>query len=187
MTTQDFRNESDLTENNSRKRKESPWIWGLILIGIGIINLSGNLIPWDNFGRVVMPLLAAAFFLAGLVSRDAGWFIPAGILGGIGAGVFLISGPFSDISGEQTAGILMLSMGLGWASIPLTSRIFARCTVLWPFIPAAIMSFIGAALLIGGLALNLLLLAGNLWPFILIGLGILMLLRQWTGSQNTDR
>jgi hypothetical protein len=158
------------------KRRPS-WGWGLILIAIGLFNLSGDFFPWADLGRFVMPILAAGFLLTGLFSRDAGWFIPAGILGGIGTGVLLISGPLSDLTGQQTGGIFLLSMGLGWATIPLLSRLVSRTLVLWPFIPAGIMTAIGSALLIGGLALNLLSAAGQAWPFILIGLGLLIVLR----------
>lgn len=69
-------------------------VGGAILVVIGVIALVGRLVPETygaNFGSLILLGLAGVFLVAGIVTRESGWFVPTGILGGLGAGVALIT------------------------------------------------------------------------------------------------
>lgn len=150
---------------------------GLFLIGLGLLFLAAQFIQAQWMGLLILPLLSAGFLLWGLFARNSGLLVPGGILGGIGLGTYLTSGPFVE-AGEQTqGGVFMLSFAAGWALIVLISFAINR-TQWWPLIPGGIMAVIGGALLAGGAWMQVLEWLGKLWPMVLIGIGVSILLRR---------
>ncbi len=80
------------------KQRRGALIGGLILILGGLLAFAGQYIPdsWGlHFALLVLLGLGAAFLAAGILTREAGWIIPGGILSGIGAGVALVDGPLT--------------------------------------------------------------------------------------------
>ena len=79
-------------QTNTIPANRNALIGGLILIFGGALAFIGQVVP-DNwglgFGLLVLLGLGLAFHIAGLLTREPGWFIPGGILTGIGAGVAL--------------------------------------------------------------------------------------------------
>ena len=120
--------------------------------------------------------LGALFLLAGILTREAGWIIPGGIVSGIGWGIVLIAGPRQLVEGDAEGGLFMLAFAAGWASITLLTAIFTDETHWWALIPAAILALIGTAVLTGGIFMDILELAGKLWPLVLITIGIAILI-----------
>ncbi|PDW03263.1 hypothetical protein [Candidatus Viridilinea mediisalina] len=152
-------------------------IGGIILIVAGIILMLGQLF---NLGVWVLLMLGVGFTAAGIATKHVGWFIPGGILNGIGLGVLLIE---SGIAGGEAieGSIFLLAFALGWASISLFTRIFSPKALLWPLIPGGIMAFIGGALLLGEVGLGILSTLNYLWPLLLVIGGIIILVRSRRG------
>ncbi|MEF3274330.1 MAG: hypothetical protein K6356_08005 [Chloroflexus sp.] len=163
--------ETTITEQRERS------IAGMVLIAIGITLLLGYVI---NSGLVVLPLMAMTFAIVGIRTHSSGWFIPAGILAGIGLGAALIE--TLPLTEDWEGAIFLLSFAAGWTSIPLLSALFANERVWWPFIPGGVMALTGLLILIGESGMTLLDLifnqAGWVWPLVLIGIGLVLLLRR---------
>ncbi|MCX7859310.1 MAG: hypothetical protein N2385_04410 [Chloroflexus sp.] len=163
--------ETTMTETRNRS------MVGMVLIAFGIILLLGYVI---DTGLLMLPMMALIFALAGIRTHNAGWFIPAGILGGIGLGAALIE--TLPLAEPVKGGVFLLSFAAGWATIPLLSALFADERVWWPFIPGGVMAVIGSLILIGEGGFTLLDLifnrAGWIWPVALIGVGVILLLRR---------
>ncbi len=156
---------------------------GVMLILAGVFLLIGQFTP---FGLWTLPILALIFLAWGVWTRSAGLFIPAGILGGLAAGIGLEAHPLSR--GQPEGAAFMLAFAAGWALIPMLTAALGE-PMRWPLIPAGILGFIGLGLLLGGPALTILQWAGKLWPLILVALG-LNSLRQTAKPQprpNADR
>lgn len=148
---------------------------GLILIGIGLMVFLVNRL---DLGALLFPLLGGSFLLWGVLSRSAGPLIPGGILSGIGLGIALTSQAGQTMSDDHTGGLFLLGFAAGWFSITLLSTIFTNDRQWWPLIPGGIMAAIGGSILLGGVWLSVLSVAGAVWPLGLIALGIFLLWRQ---------
>jgi hypothetical protein len=164
------------------KNNRNSLVGGILLIGLGFLALLGQFVNFtETLGLLVLPLLAAAFLAAGILTRHAGFIIPGGILGGIGLGTILIEGPFSHIQEDSQGGIFLLSFAAGWALITILTAILTNETHWWPLIPGGIMAVIGGSIMIGGLFNDALVLLGKIWPVFLIVGGVYILLK---GSQR---
>lgn len=159
-------------------------IWGAGLLLFGALTLLGMLTGWDAFGLAIMPALATLFLVVGIVLRLPGFFIPSGILFGVGAGTILASVLEGQLSGQTIGGIVVGSIGLGFLLIMGLQALFTPPTHWWPLIPGGIMVSIGMALVIGGAALGFLELLGYLWPVALIALGAWLLWRAYRGTRD---
>jgi hypothetical protein len=160
-----------------RTRERNRLVGGLVLIGVGLVLLIGQFFTLGAFPLILIGLL---FTAAGALSHESGWFIPGGVLNGIGLGVTLTENV--ALGDPAEGGLLLICFALGWASIALFSFIFKGKTHWWPLIPATVMAAIGAPLLLGA--------AGEaaletvmawlwlIWPLALVGVGLTLLLRR---------
>ena len=160
---------------NSFTQNRNHRAGGLVLLTIGLVLLAAEVF---GAGWLVLPLLAITFLAAGVATRESGWFIPAGILGGLSAAIWLANGPYNIAEGDAQGGVFMLAFAAGWASIPVLSRLFTRDSHLWALIPAAVMGLIGAGVLGIGIFAQALELLPYVWPVALIGAGLYILLRR---------
>ena len=152
-----------ITPSNNR-------VGGLVFIAIGALLFLARFV---DIGWFILPTLAAGFLIAGIVTRQAGWFIPAGILGGISGGIFLIESTNLVPNGaDAEGGLFMLAFAAGWFSIVLLSKLFTNEPQWWALIPAGIMTLIGTAVLGVGLAGTALEILNYAWPLGLVLLGI---------------
>jgi hypothetical protein len=153
-------------------------IGGLILVLGGILALIGQFAPdaWGGFfGMFLLLGLGLIFMVAGILTRESGWFIPGGILTGLGAGVALLTSPWASRLPGDEGGWFLLVFAAGWVLIPIMTAIFAEETHWWALIPGGIIGLVGAAVLFGGVFMNALEWAGKLWPLALIVAGGLLL------------
>jgi hypothetical protein len=150
---------------------------GIALIGIGALLLVAQFIEAHWLSLLILPALGAIFLLWGLIARNPGLLVPGGILSGIGLGAYLTSGPYVAATERVQGGVFMLAFAAGWALIVVASLAIGR-RQWWPLIPGVIMALIGVALLGGEFGLQILEWAGKLWPLILIGIGLSILLRR---------
>ena len=159
-------------------KKKSNLLTGLVLVAVGGAALLFQIMPvsvGEFFGKFLLLGLGLIFLVVGIATREGGWFIPGGILTGLGAGVALVSSPLAArLSGDE-GGWFMLAFAGGWFLIPLLTAIFAEETHWWAFIPGGIIGLVGLAVLYGGLFMNALEWAGRLWPLALIIGGALLL------------
>lgn len=170
------------------KRSESRnrIVGGVALIVLGLIALAAQFIDFgETAGLLIVPGLGIIFLLWGLLTRQSGLLIPGGILGGIGLGILLITGPYEIASEELQGGVFMLAFAFGWFLIPILSTIFTGDNHWWALIPGGIMALIGGGLLFGGAALAVLEFLGQIWPVFLILIGIFLILRRSTGGKAT--
>lgn len=153
-------------------------VTGIILILIGLISLASQLFEIASLETLILPTLGLIFLIAGILTRQGGWFIPGGILTGIGVGVYLMNGPFNTLEGTAEAGIFLLAFAGGWFLITLLTALFTTETMWWSVWPGGVMALIGAALLAGGVALDVLEIVGRYWPVVLIAIGIYILVKR---------
>lgn len=170
-------------------------IGGLILIFGGALALVAQFIPdrWGlDFGLFILLGLGAAFLAAGILTREAGWLIPGGILSGIGAGVALTASPLAAyvpdrlIPGDE-GGLFLIAFGGGWFLITALSLVFTRRPQWWPVIPGAILTLIGLSAAFGGVFETVLVAAARFWPVALIVLGAWVLFRSRRAGTTIDR
>jgi hypothetical protein len=156
----------------------SGLIVGLILILGGLLALAGQFVTVSlggYFGTLLLLGLGLIFMVAGILTREEGWFIPGGILTGLGAGVALMASPWAARLPGEEGGWFLLVFAAGWALIPIMTAIFGEETHWWALIPGGIIGLVGAAVLFGGVFIEVLEWAGKLWPLILIIVGGLLL------------
>ncbi len=159
-----------MDEPIKKMRRRVVPVGGIILIIIGVLILLDNLLD-ISFGNLFLMAIGGVFLLAALLSREGGLLIPGGILAGIGTGIFLLEGPLKGLEEPQDGGVFLLAFAAGWLVISLLS-LALRPVQVWPLIPGGILGLIGAALFIGGPALDVLETAGRFWPVALILLGL---------------
>lgn len=147
-------------------RTREPLVGGIVLIVIGAVLLAVQYLP--DFGRF-MPLIVGLGLLGlFLVKREYGLLIAGGVVTGVGVGIWLASTLVGTLGGAA----FMLSLGSGFLGIWLVSYLLNLAERHpWPLIPGVILTAIGGAIAIGGVALELI----NLWPLALIAIGLLLL------------
>jgi hypothetical protein len=156
-------------------KRRNDLIGGLLLISIGALVLVAKFVDLPDIpdlGLFFLPALGALFMLAGILSRNEGLMVPGGIISGIGWGAYLVAGPFTWQSETQQGGIFLLAFALGWVTITVASALFAKKTVWGTLVPAAVLAAIGGGLYFGGAFMDLLEVAGKLWPLALVIAGL---------------
>lgn len=165
-------------QTEPRARGEQSWVAGAVLITVGALLLIAQVAGSELMGLLVLPAIGLVFLVAGLVSRRAGFMVPAGILLGLGAGLLLGTRVLTGISDDASGGIVVLGLGAGFILVMLLSTLTREGAHWWPLIPGGILSLIGGALLVGEEAAGV---VGNVltyaWPLGLIALGAWFLLR----------
>ena len=163
--------------NHSSDRRETM-IGGALLIAIGLLVLLAQNIKTESLGLLFLPALGGLFLVAGIVGRQVGFIIPGGILTGIGLGVILTQNPQVALTETAQGGVFFIGFALGWFLITVLSKLFTHETQWWALIPGGIMALLGGALMLGGAALNVLEFVGRWWPLVLVGLGLVIIMRR---------
>ncbi len=117
-------------------------VLGLTLTAIGTVVLTGFVVP--SVERFSLLAISAILLTAFVATREYGFAIPAGITGGIGTMVYLVTSGSIDPSSTTT--VVFLSMAAGFAAIwPLGLAALPRTTHPWPLVPAIVLGLIGLA------------------------------------------
>ena len=117
-------------------------VLGVTLAAIGTIILAGFVFP--DVERFSLLGISAVLLAAFAVTREYGFAVPAGITGGVGTMVYLVtSGSFDP---RDVTAVVFLSLAGGFAAIwPLGLLALPRTTHPWPLVPATILGLIGLA------------------------------------------
>ena len=153
-------------------KKEQWWavIPGLTLLGLTLVGLESilNVFPGGQWsGAVFLACIGLAFWLVYLRRREQWWAI---IPGGLLITLALVAG--LEFLYDWSDSIFFLGLGATFALVALLPN--QTHDTRWAFIPAGIM-----------IALGLLLFApiqsvvSYVWPVLLVGLGIFILIRNW--------
>jgi len=143
----------------------------LIGIGAGALALRATG-PTPGVGALVVLALGLAFLAAHVITRQYEPLVPGGILTGLGAGI--VTSQSLAVTDELAAGIVVLGLGLGFLSIWIIGGLLqVAAHHWWPLVPGGILAVIGGSLVSGGQAVQIL----DFWPVVLVGLGVLVLLR----------
>jgi hypothetical protein len=117
-------------------------VLGVTLAAIGTIVLTGFAFP--EFERFSLLSISAVLLVAFAVTREYGFAIPAGITGGVGTMVYLVTSGSIDPSSVTT--VVFLSLAGGFAAIwPLGLAALPRTTHPWPLVPATVLGLVGLA------------------------------------------
>ncbi len=152
----------------------------VILIVVGVAGLATQVLDLTaDLGGLVVTVIGVGFLVAFAFTRQYGYLVPGGIMTGLGAG--LIASQSLTLADEQTGGTIVLGLGLGFLSIWVIGAIaHVDRHHWWPVIPGGILTVVGAALLIGGQAVNLL----DYWGVVIVAIGLIVLWRTWAESHT---
>lgn len=153
------------------------WAGGLVLILVGLLMLAGQYLGDSGLSILVLPALALILLVWGIAARHAGPIIPGCILAGIALGTILEDRLVLPAP-EAHGGVILVSMALGFAAIMPLAAVVTGDRHWWGLIVGAILGLIGLALLIGGQAMQVLEVAGQAWPLVLIALGVYLIVEQ---------
>ncbi|HKZ82779.1 MAG TPA: hypothetical protein VJ793_03885 [Anaerolineae bacterium] len=150
---------------------------GFILLGIGVViflsestSASGNVI-----GSVFLASVALPFWVVALVRRANWWaLIPAGVITTVGMMPLLAE---TQVRDEVVAGILFLGLGATFGLVRLAT--IGQGGMSWAWYPAVILGGIGLTLMVSN--------NPQAWPLVLIGAGVLLLVRSFLPRRRTDR
>lgn len=145
-------------------------VFAIILITVGIGALAAQSMP--EVGGLVVTLIGLALLAIFAFLRHYALLVPGGIMTGLGVGI--IAAEQLTLADEAQGGVIVLGLGLGFLSIWVIGALaHVEEHRPWPLIPGGILSVIGAALIVGGTAGDLI----QYWPVILIAIGLVVLWR----------
>jgi len=153
--------------------KHDQWwavIPGLTLLGLTLVGLENILqvFPDGNWtGAVFLGCIGLAFWLVYLRNQEQWWAI---IPGGVLVTLALVAG--LDFLSDWSDVIFFLGMGLTFALVALLPN--KTFNTRWAFIPAGILFVLGLLLFAPIQSV-----INYVWPVILVGLGIFILIRNW--------
>jgi hypothetical protein len=150
-----------------RRGSRDTLVGGFVLVIVGTALLVTQV--WPDLAQYVVLVIGLGLLTLFAVNRAYGALIGGSIVSGVGLGVVLAS----SLNGDDAGAAMLLSIGAGFLLIWIVSYVLGlKERHFWPLVPAAILGSIGAALLIGGQALDWI----SYWPVALIALGAVLVL-----------
>lgn len=158
-------------------QRRDQWVGGAVLITIGAGLLLGQL--FGDAEQYVLLGIGVVLLVIFAVSRNPGTLIGGGIVTGLGLGVI-----GATVLEDEVAGAAVLfGLGGGFIAVWLIGLLMRiEETRFWPLIPGAILIVIGMVVLAGTEAETF----EVIWPILLIGLGVIVLIGAVLG-RRTDR
>lgn len=164
-------------------QQRSGLIGGIALIVIGIFAFAAQFLRSENMAVVILGGLALIFAIWGIVVRNGGLLVPAGILSGVATGIWLVQSTMFQLAEEPRGALMILSIAGGFAMITILWYLVLQEFRVWPLIVAAILALVGIAIWVGGTALQMLTWVGQAWPLILVIIGASIL---WKAMQRKN-
>lgn len=153
-------------------KREQWWavIPGLTLLGLTLVGLNNiiQVLPGGNWiGAVFLGCIGLAFWMVYLRRQEQWWAI---IPGGVLLTLALVAG--LDFLSDWSDVIFFLGLGVTFGLVGLLPQ--QTHNTRWAFIPAGIMIVLGLALFAPIQSV-----INYVWPVLLVGLGIFVLIRNW--------
>ena len=145
---------------------------GLLLVSVGVTALFAIWLPGG--GAWLFLGLGTAFVLARVLTGRTGYAVPAGLLLGFGAFVWLSE--TGMLNGPAAGGMFFICLGLGFL---LSYVIAGTPQAVWPVVPGLVLIGFGAFIQATtfGFSYAQFWWLANYWPLILVTLGIWLLFR----------
>jgi hypothetical protein len=140
------------------------------LVAVGLALLADQFLDIANRDlrdTLIFAGLAAVFLIAVLVTRSYGFLIATTAFAGLAAAKYAV------FSGEDSGGSVLLGPGLGLIVAYVIGAVALDRTNPWPLIAGGVMALLGGLLVFGGEAGAGL--AGQVWPLVLVALGLIVL------------
>ena len=161
-----------------RTHPREPLILGIVLVAVGVGAFLLNVYP--EAGSWVVLLIGLGLLAVFAYPREYGYLVPGGIMTGLGAGILASNALVT--TGEEQGGVIVLGLGLGFLAIWVISGLLhLKEHHAWPLVPGGILATVGAALMIGGQAIDLL----RYWPAILIVIGFAAIWRAFMARDGS--
>ena len=117
-------------------------ILGVTLAAIGAVVLTGFAVP--DLERYTLLAVSAVLLVVFAFTREYAFAVPAGITGGVGTMVYLVTG--GSVDPTMVPAAVFLSLAGGFASIWLLGLAALPRTIHpWPLVPALILGLLGSA------------------------------------------
>jgi hypothetical protein len=141
MSTQ---TETSRTEHRRRRVEgvlPERTVGGLVLVAIGLIIVASRL--FSGFGDYVLLAVAITCLIAFVLTKEYGYAVAAGIVGGLGVGVILSATATDPYDGV----VFMLSLAGGFLAVWILG-FFADPQERnpWPLVPAVILAAVGISI-----------------------------------------
>jgi hypothetical protein len=147
------------------------WIAGAILIIVGLFLLAGRFLP--GLDRLIPLFVGLGLLGVFFVTRSPGALIPGGIVTGVGVGILVAIQGDPQFGG---AGFL-LSLGGGFLLVSFLGALYQIPeSRYWPLIPGSILVAIGALIFAAQLGSQVLRVAADWWPIVLVIVGAYLLI-----------
>ena len=164
-----------MESSKSERRGRDTMVGGVVLVGLGVLLLVGQLVP--DVSRYVALVIGLGLLALFVVRRDYGLLVGGGIVTGVGAGILAAT----MASGTTAGALFMICLGSGFLGVLLVSYLLRLPERhWWPVVPGLILTGIGLALAVGGTAVELI----DYWPVVLIVIGVLMIGAWFLGSRR---
>ena len=157
------------------------WIAGTMLVVAGLFILGNRLFPdlLPLLPLLIGLLLLGLFFL----TRSAAAVVAGSVLVGVGIGVLVVKGSDPDIG---TGGFLISLAGGFFLAWILGVLFNIRSLRLWPLLPGFALLVIGAVVTSGHMGRDVLNLAADWWPLLLVLMGVFLLYRARSHHRVSD-
>ncbi|MFK7802724.1 MAG: hypothetical protein AB8G95_13900 [Anaerolineae bacterium] len=166
-------------------KKKNPVVSGIGLVILGMVFLVSQYVDFDGF--LVLPAMGIGFIAWSILSRNKGLMIPGGILSGIALGSILSESVLATrLEGDADGGLFMLGFAAGWFAITILTLVFFGDFQWWPMIPGGIMALIGVGIFTDGVVLDLLGQVGRLWPLILVVIGLSIVWKHFSETEDCE-
>ncbi|NJD27887.1 MAG: hypothetical protein FIA92_06275 [Chloroflexi bacterium] len=156
-------------------------VFAFVLIVVGIIGLITQIWePTADVGGWIVFVIGLGFLGAFVYTHQYGYLVPGGIMTGLGLGI-VASEVITWESSQGEGGAVVLGLGLGFVSIWVIGTLMKSAqSHWWPVVPGGILTIVGAALLIGGTAIDLL----DYWGIAVVAVGLFILWRAWAEGRS---
>jgi hypothetical protein len=153
---------------------------GFVLIAVGIMFFAAQAIP--DAERLILLAIGLVLLALFVAFREYGLLIPAGIVTGLGLGLFLSE----TYGGDEQGGVIVFFLGLGFIAIWVGSLLLRMAEHhWWPLIPGGILATVGAGLLASERDVPLGGAIATAWPIGLVVAGILLVAQVGSGRRRT--